>query len=279
MTKITTAKSKGASAEASTPAESTAAAATAAAQAPRFAAAWMGKVRTSIATAIPANRPALLAAGLGFAVGAGLLAAALGAIGVGHLVAAPTPAPAPWSAAAEETRILKQTVTRLDAQVAGLKASVDAASRHANTQRTQGTEREQRSARAQAEMQARLVKIGDAVERLEKRVAAAVATDATGSVAPRYAAAAAGAQPPATAAETPAKPPVAVGWVIRNVMRGRALVANRRGVFEAAPGLFLPDLGRVEAVTRQNGRWVVVTENGIITAMRRPRAAPSQQAD
>jgi hypothetical protein len=238
----------------------------------------MGKVRTSIATAIPANRPALLAAGLGFAVGAGLLAAALGAIGVGHLVAAPTPTP--WTAAAEETRILKQAVARLDVQVAGLKASVDAASRHANTQRTQGTEREQRSARAQAEMQARLVKIGDAVERLEKRVAAAVATDATGSVAPRYAAAAAGAQPPpATAAETPVRPPVAAGWVIRNVMRGRALVANRRGVFEAAPGLFLPDLGRVEAVTRQNGRWVVVTENGIITAMRRPRAAPSQQAD
>jgi hypothetical protein len=45
-------------------------------------------------------------------------------------------------------------------------------------------------------------------------------------------------------------------------------------VFEAAPGLHLPGLGRVEAVTRENGRWVVITEKGIITAMRRPRYEP-----
>ena len=278
MAKTTATKSKGASPETPTPAEPTPAA-TPAAAAPRFAAAGMGKVRTAITAAIPANRSALLAAGLGFAVAAGLLAAALGAMGVGHLVAAPTPAP--WTAAVEETRILKQTVAKLDAQVAGLKASVEAASRHADTRRVQSAERDQRSARTQAAVQARLVKIGDALDRLEKRAAAAAATDTTGSVAPQYAAAAAAAaaQPPATAAETPAKPPVVAGWVIRNVLRGRALVANRRGVFEAAPGLFLPELGRVEAVTRQNGRWVVVTEKGIITAMRRPRAATARPAD
>jgi hypothetical protein len=58
------------------------------------------------------------------------------------------------------------------------------------------------------------------------------------------------------------------------VFRGRALVSSPRGVFEAAPGLHLPGLGRVEAVTRENGRWVVITEKGIITAMRRPRYEP-----
>lgn len=265
-----------------TPAEAPAEAATATestAAPPRAAAAWIGKVRTTITAAIPANRSALVATGIGFVAGAGLLLATLGVMGVGHLFAAPTAEAAPWTAAAEETRILKQTVAELGAQVAGLKASIETSNRHASTQRAQIADRYQRNIRAQAEMQTRLAKIGDTVERLEKRVAAAVAADATGTVAPRYAAAAAEAQPPAAQAKTPPKPPIAAGWSIREVFRGRAVVASRRGVFEAAPGLHLPDLGRVEAVTREKGRWVVIAEKGIITTMRRPRAVYGYEAD
>jgi hypothetical protein len=123
-------------------------------------------------------------------------------------------------------------------------------------------------------MQTRLARIGDTVERLEKRVTAAAAAEATGTVAPAHAVAAAAATP-----KMPPEPPVAAGWVIRDVFRGRALVASRRGVFEAAPGLFLPELGRVEAVTRRNGRWMVVAEKGIITTAHRPRATFSYDAD
>ncbi|MPZ57087.1 MAG: hypothetical protein GEU91_11440 [Rhizobiales bacterium] len=237
----------------------------------------MGKLRAGLASAIPAKRSALLGAGIGFATGTGLLIGTIGFMGAGHLFAASTPAPAPWSAV--EAGALKQSVTKLEAQIMGLKASVEASKRLASTQRAQITDRYERGARTQVEMQTRLAKIGDAVERLEKRLAAAVTADTTGTVAPRYAAAAAagaataGTEPPAAEAKTPPMPAVAAGWVIRDVFRGRALVANRRGVFEAAPGLRLPDLGRVEAVTRQNGRWVVVTERGIITAMRRPSSA------
>jgi hypothetical protein len=201
-------------------------------------------------------------------------------MGVGRLIAAPTPAPAPWNATAEETRALKQTVAKLEGQLAGLKSSVEAVNRQFNAQRSQSTERYERSARIQNEIQARLAKVGDVVDRLEKRVTAAAAAEATGSVAPRYAATAAGANPtPSVETKKPSEPPIADGWVIREVFRGRALVANRRGVFEAAPGLFLPDLGRVESITRDNGRWKVVAEKGIITTMRRPRSTFSYDAD
>ena len=56
-------------------------------------------------------------------------------------------------------------------------------------------------------------------------------------------------------------------WVIRDARAGRAMVANRySGVFEAIPGSVLPGLGRVEAIKRQDGQWVVVTAHGMITA-------------
>jgi hypothetical protein len=250
----------------------------------------MDKVRGSIPVARPAfpgfmpGRAALVAGGIGFAAGLVLLGGAVAVLGIGRPVAAPTVAPA-WIAAAEDTRVLKQTVHKLEQQVSGLKASVDASNKHASSQRAQIASRYEQGAKSQGEMQTRLAKIGDAVDRLEKRVAAAAAVETTGSIAPRNVAPAttvAAATPPAAAVaepKPPAEPAIVGGWAIRDVFRGRALVSNRRGVFEAAPGLFLPELGRVEAVTRRNGRWVVVTEKGIITTMHRPRAADGYDAD
>jgi hypothetical protein len=261
--------------------------------------AWIGRIGGSVIPSLSVSRGALVACGIGVVAGMGILAGTVAFLGVGRLTAAPTPGPAPWTKAADETRVLKQAVGKLEAQVSSLKASIDTSNRHANTQQKQIVNRYEQGVRTQNEMQTRLVKIGDAVERLEKRVAAVVAAEATGSVAPRYAAAAAGAvqqqqqqqqqqqlpqtQAPAVVAavepKAPAEPPVVAGWTIRDVFRGRALVANRRGVFEAAPGLHLPELGRVEAVTRRNGRWVVVTEKGLITMSHRPRAARGYDAD
>jgi len=257
---------------------------------------WMGKVRSAIANAVP-HRTALMAGGLGFAAGVAFLAGSIGVMGLGHLFAAAMPADkgALRSSVADDTRALKQTMAKLEGQVAALKASIESSNRQATGQRAQIANRYEQGARTQNEMQARLSKIGDAVERMEKRVTAAVAAEATGSV-PRNGTAAAGeqatagaqpvlgappqvlgtlverqVQPAPPAPPTPQKPPIVEGWAIRDVFRGRALVSSRRGIFEAAPGVNLPELGRVEAVTRQNGRWVVVTEKGIITAAaRRP---------
>ena len=58
-------------------------------------------------------------------------------------------------------------------------------------------------------------------------------------------------------------------WVVQDVRGGRALVEGRYGgLFEVGAGSILPGLGRVEAVKRQDGQWVVVTARGVITSGR-----------
>jgi hypothetical protein len=37
---------------------------------------------------------------------------------------------------------------------------------------------------------------------------------------------------------------------------------------EVETGDVLPSLGRIEAIRRQDGRWVVITSKGMITSMR-----------
>ena len=55
-------------------------------------------------------------------------------------------------------------------------------------------------------------------------------------------------------------------WVLRDVAYGGALIGGRRGVYEVYAGDFIPGLGRVDAIRRQDGRWVVVTSRGLIVA-------------
>ena len=54
---------------------------------------------------------------------------------------------------------------------------------------------------------------------------------------------------------------------MQDVRRGRALVESREGgMFVVTTGASLPGLGRVEAIKRQDGQWVVVTARGMITS-------------
>jgi hypothetical protein len=60
--------------------------------------------------------------------------------------------------------------------------------------------------------------------------------------------------------------PILDGWVLRDVGRGAALIQGRRGLYEVFAGDPVPGLGRVDAIRRQDGRWVVVTSKGLIVA-------------
>ena len=42
------------------------------------------------------------------------------------------------------------------------------------------------------------------------------------------------------------------------------MIERRRGVFEVYAGEPVPGLGRVDAVRKQDGRWVVVTSKGLV---------------
>jgi hypothetical protein len=85
-----------------------------------------------------------------------------------------------------------------------------------------------------------------------------VPKDVTGSVAPPA---------PATASKVEVgRLPTVEGWVLRDVGRGSALIENRRGLYEVYAGDPIPGLGRVDAIRKQDGRWVVVTSKGLIVS-------------
>ena len=103
---------------------------------------------------------------------------------------------------------------------------------------------------------AQLAHIADAVDRLNKINAA---PETTGSIAPMT-------TPPA---EPKIVDRIVEDWVVQDVHGDRALVEGRNGsLFEVGAGSILPGVGRVEAVKRQDGQWVVVTARGVITSGR-----------
>ena len=56
--------------------------------------------------------------------------------------------------------------------------------------------------------------------------------------------------------------------MVRDVHRGTALIEGRMGMIEVEQGDLVPGLGRVDAIRKQDGRWVVVTSRGLITSGR-----------
>ena len=146
-----------------------------------------------------------------------------------------------------------------------------------DSQLNKASDRLDKVEKAQAEPAAKLAKLSETVDKLsappQASAPAAVAGRAgsprrtvTGSI-PQPAAAAAAAPAPAP----PPKPEVArlptvEGWVLRDVANGGALIEGRRGMYEVYAGDPVPGLGRVDAIRKQDGRWVVVTSKGLIVA-------------
>lgn len=202
----------------------------------------------------------IIAASIAFAAAIG---AAAGAVIAG--THPPPPAPAYDEFAASERAAMHKTIAKLTKDVTTLRANLDTATKAANTQLAKLNERV--SERVASEKQA------------ERHAAAAAAAsqDITGSVgAPASAVPVptprpviqADAKPDVKPVET--MPAIVAGWSIRSVRDGVALLENRGEIYEVVPGAPLPGLGRVEAVRRQDGRWVVVTPKGLIVAARTP---------
>ncbi len=214
----------------------------------------------------PPSRFMLLAASVAIAAAVGALFGSLSASGFAYFMSGPTA-----KVHVVDARTL-QVVPSLKAELAdlaSLKANLDNAAKSANTQFAKLADRLDRVERAEAEPATKISHIADAVDRLEKRSAvASAAPETTGSIAANQPAAAPAPMPP-MASDT--KPPdrVLQGWIVQDVRGNRALVASRYGgMFAVAAGGFLPGLGRVETITRQDGRWVVVTARGVITSER-----------
>ena len=220
-----------------------------------------------------------MAAVVALATVAGALGGALATAGVGKLMAggpAQESAQASVQAPAKDSA-LEASVARLDAEIVALKSSLEHNSRTTTGQLNKASDRLDKVEKAQAEPAAKLAKLSETVDKLRAAQASATtaaaapapAKEVTGSIPQQAAAAAAPAAPPASGA--PPKPEVArlptvEGWVLRDVANGSALIESRRGMYEVYAGDPIPGLGRVDAIRRQDGHWVVVTSKGLIVA-------------
>jgi hypothetical protein len=212
-----------------------------------------------------------MAAVVALAACVGAISGALATAGMMHFAAAPAPVQV------ADTSALDASVARIDADLVALKANVEHTAKTGLSQFNRANDRLDKLEKAQAEPMARLQKLSEAVDKLRAappapapaQAAAAPAKETTGSIAPTPAAPAAAAAP----APAPAAPktevgrlPTIEGWRLRNAANGGALIEGRDGLYEVYPGDPIPGLGRVDAIRRQDGRWVVVTQKGLIVA-------------
>ncbi|WP_315767163.1 MULTISPECIES: hypothetical protein [unclassified Bradyrhizobium] len=184
----------------------------------------------------------------------------------------------PTAAATENDPALSASVARIDSDVATLKAGLEQANQTSLVELNKAADRLDKLEKAQGELAAKITKptelqkLSDAVERLRSAQASAAAQatakETTNSIAPAHVASVAPAAPVETAAPKPdvSKPKIVEGWVLRNVGRGGALIEGRDGLYEVYAGDPVPGLGKIDAIRRQDGRWVVVTSRGLVVS-------------
>ncbi|MGB9370158.1 MAG: hypothetical protein WCE79_29530 [Xanthobacteraceae bacterium] len=206
------------------------------------------------------SRFALLAACIAIAASFGAIGGSLGVAKFGHLLA-PQAEPVAVAAAkdpADDIKALKDTITQLRAftkslsdNVTALKTTVNTTTAAASQQSSKITESLERIEKAQAEQR--------------KLMAAQAAPETTGSISAQKQAATATPVPMVLGdPPTTLKPPILHDYVLRRVYDGAALIESRHGIIEVEPGIVAPGIGRIEAIKRQDGRWVVVTARGLI---------------
>jgi len=227
------------------------------------------ETRAAAAPAAPKRGFLATAAMLAVAVIAGAVGGALATSGLTHVAdAAATP---------QGNTALEASIARIDSDILALKAGLDHTSKQGANQFNKTNDRLDKIEKAQAEPAAKLARLTEAVDKLRAApaapavvaaapaVAAPATKEVTGSVTPQEVAAAT----PAPATATPPKPevgrlPAVEGWSLTDVGYGGALIKNRRGTFEVYAGDYVPGLGRIDAIRKQDGQWVVVTAKGLV---------------
>ena len=226
------------------------------------------------------RRFAAMAAVVALATIAGAIGGALATAGLTHVADA--------AATTSGNSALDTAIARIDADIIALKAGLEHTSKMGTSQFNKTSDRLDKIEKAQAEPATKLAKLSEAVDKLRAAQAAppaapaalatvaaaaaapsAAAKDVTGTVTtPSGAAAlpAPGASPVAPPKTETARLPTVDGWVLRDVGHGGALIEGRNGLYEVYTGDPVPGLGRVDAIRKQDGRWVVVTSRGLVVS-------------
>jgi hypothetical protein len=209
------------------------------------------------------RRIAALAAVVALAAITGALGGALATASFGHV--------ARDDSQIATSRALEEQVARLDADLSAAKASIEHTAKLGMAQFNKTSDRLDKVEKAQLEPAAKIAKLSETVDKLRVAPVAttpvaaaapvAAAKEVTGSIAPPAVAA-----PAAAPKVEVARMPNVEGWVLRDVANGGALIEGRQGIFEVYASDYIPGLGRIDAIRRQDGRWVVVTSKGLIVA-------------
>ena len=206
------------------------------------------------AVARPSKKPMWLAAVIAVAC-IGATVGAFAVSGAAPPVAQPV---APQSslqslAVADDMQALQGTIAQLRNELAALKASLEVGAKSTNTQFAKISERLDRIQLEQSNRS----KANDGADRSDRRVDFTPTRDATGSL------------PQSAVASMQSAQPIVPGWVLRDVNNGVATIQGARlGTIEVEAGDVVPGLGRIDAIRKQNNRWVVVTSRGLVTAFR-----------
>jgi hypothetical protein len=185
------------------------------------------------------QRHALIAASMA-------IAAALGAV-VGAAASGAFSKPPMVDIAVEENKATQQSVARLAKEITSLKASLDAASKSANSQ---------------------IAKISERLSRENAGITSSITPPQTVAPPAQASALVSPPNPPVAAESHASRPPILANWSIRETRGGYIYVEGHGDVYQVVPGAPLPGLGPVEKIKRQDGRWLVVTPKGIIVSMR-----------
>jgi hypothetical protein len=239
---------------------------------------WQGAGANANAKAESEPRPGVstkrrqsgMAAVVALATLAGAISGTLATVGVIHFAAAD-------ATSTNDSQAIEASVSRIDADIVALKAGLEHATKTGMSQFSKTSDRLDKIEKAQAEPASKLAKLSEAMDRLRIPPAAAASTpaatrDITGSVTPASANAVASsaASAPATPTAPPktdiARLPTVDGWTLRDVKNGGALIEGRQGLYEVYAGDPVPGLGKVDAIRKQDGRWVVVTSKGLVVA-------------
>lgn len=203
-----------------------------------------------------------MAAVIALAAAVGAISGALATAGVMKFTTSNAPSSAGDGA-------VSASIAQLNADMTALKSSIDQSAKAGASQMAKASDRLDKLEKTQTESRAKLTQLSDAVDKVRatpQASASPAAKEVTGSIAPPRSPAVAQPATPAARKTEVGRLPTIEDWRVLRVFDGGAIVEGRAGVFEVYPGDPVPGLGRIDAIRRQDGRWVVVTNRGLVVA-------------
>jgi hypothetical protein len=150
---------------------------------------------------------------------------------------------------------LRRNVAALSNDLATNRAALDAANKAASDRFGRVVQSLDRVERDQSASATKIERLSEEKAQVARVMPAASSPEITGTI-----------QPPPRPAS--ARREVIAGWRVRRAYEGVAILEGQPGVIEAVLGQDVPNLGRIEDIKYENGRWQVFTSKGVILPAR-----------